>query len=427
MPVTVDQFAERFCIEHIDEIIHLDRVRERASLLSDFTLDDFVRMDKRLLGHLRGLTLRNAVAWRCLKDRIGAHGRSPGLLFAAGIVALAGEDHQQCDEFQAWLDEGTPLYPLMEKVGRWIAPSRIRTPDPTLACLNPDLVSVWRLITVTTSAEADAVVSATPTQSAPDVLVAVASVIRKFDLRRFEADIMRLTEHPDLTVKAAALMVLLRFNGPKALDLLWARSWEDLDCPALFYRAMSIVPVSDVLLWVERLENLGRKREALVCIAFAGQASMLPHLLDRAKDPQLSMLAMLCHIAIMGYASDGIFALLSEASGHAPGEFPPIDQPEAFFFNAADHRYGAGEPDSALCEARPGERIVAGREMTTPHAGALLRSGIQLQRVIASYWLDNHDPAARVDTSTPGFRQLRDLSRIQFSGRAELDGRRDLD
>ncbi|NLA20617.1 hypothetical protein GPU89_39050 [Burkholderia cepacia] len=108
-------FSERFCTEHLEEIVHLDRVRERASLLSDFTLDDFVRMDRRLLGHLRGLTLREATAWRCIRNCIDTQGATPGMLFAAGIVAFAGGDRGRLEEYRTWLDDQVPRYPLMEK------------------------------------------------------------------------------------------------------------------------------------------------------------------------------------------------------------------------------------------------------------------------------------------------------------------------
>src|SRR5579859_2543235 len=93
-------FSERFCAEHIEEIVHLDRVRERALLLSDLTLGDFVRMDRRLLGHLRGLTLRETMAWKCIRNAIEVQGATPGVLFAAGILAFAGGDQKRLEEYQ---------------------------------------------------------------------------------------------------------------------------------------------------------------------------------------------------------------------------------------------------------------------------------------------------------------------------------------
>lgn len=416
MPETSEQFSERFCTGHIEEIAHLDRVRERALLLSDFTLDDFVRMDRRLLGHLRGLTLRNKVAWKCIKRYVDTQGVTSGVLFAAGILALATDDQQRLQEFRTWIENWASRYPLSEQIARWIVPSWHRISGSTLnssTFIGSDrhFDSVRRLVAAATPQEADAIVATIPRQSEPETLVGIAHAVRKFGLQRFAADIVPLLEHKHTGVKVAAWMALLRLEGTRALDLLWRSRWEDLDCPKLFYRAMSVLPLSEVPAWIERLESHGRSRDALVCIAFSGSPEMLPHLRSRIGDRRLSTLAKLCHVAVTGYKPDEAFDAHPTGSRDGQAEFPPLDQPEAFFFSEQNHRQERDEPrvDEACWEGR----VIAGQTITVQHAISVLRSGLQLQRVIASYWLENQGAGVDVDTTAPGFRQAQELSGIR--------------
>ncbi|AKM02736.1 HEAT repeat domain-containing protein [Burkholderia pyrrocinia] len=404
-------FSERFCTEHLEEIAHLDRVRERALLLSDFTLGDFVRMDRRLLGHLRGLTLREAMAWRCIRNYIDVQGAKPGVLFAAGIVAFAGGDQQRLEEYRAWLDDRVPRYPLMEKIARWIAPAWHRIGEFSLARNDNGLDVIWRLTAAATPGEADDVIASTPRNSTPEVLTAIANTVRKFGLQRFAADMTILLEHQDQAVRCAALMALLRLDDAAALDRLWGAQWADLECPELFYRAMTALPPSDVPAWIERLENQGWRREALVCTAFSGLPALLPYLSGKIDAPQLSTLARLCHVAVAGYQPAGNVSDPKRIdSDDSSVEFAPIDQPEMFFFHEGNHRYESGGAESQTGDASSDSHVVAGRAITTQHAVSILRNGMQLQRVIAGYWLEGREGGIRLDPMAPGFFQAQELS-----------------
>ncbi|WP_157642113.1 HEAT repeat domain-containing protein [Burkholderia ubonensis] len=413
MSDSVALFSERFCADHIEEFVHLDRVRERALLLSDFTLGDFVRIDRRLLGHLRGLTLRTTVAWRCIRDCIDTQGVTSGVMFAAGVLAFAGGDQKRLEEYRAWLDGGVSLHPLMEKIARWIAPGWHRIGELRFVGEDNHFDVVWKLITAATPEEADAVIAVTPRNSAPEILIAIANAIRKFGLRRFITDITLLLEHRHREVRIAALMALLRLDGASALDWLWRFQWTDLDCPELFYRAMIVLPPSDVPAWIERLEDHGRHREALICIAFSGMPEMLSYLRDKIDDHQLSTLARLCHVAVAGYKPDEkTFDPKRMRVDDARVEFPPVDQPEAFFFNEGNHRYEADGPSAQIGGADLGSRVIAGQAMTVQHAISVLRGGIQLQRVIAGYWLENQGVGSYLDPAAPGFFQFQQLSAL---------------
>ncbi|WP_412026040.1 hypothetical protein [Burkholderia cepacia] len=404
-------FSERFCAEHIEEIVHLDRVRERALLLSDLTLGDFVRMDRRLLGHLRGLTLRETVAWKCIRNSIEAQGATPGVLFAAGILAFAGGDQKRLEEYQTWLNDQVPRYPLMEKIARWIAVAWHRIGEFRLARADNGFDVVWRLTAAATPGEADAVIASTPRSSTPEVLTAIANTVRKFGLQRFATDMTLLLEHDDRAVRSAALMAMLRLNGAVALDRLWGAQWADLYCPEPFYRAMTALSPSDAPAWIARLENQGWRREALVCAAFSGLPALLPYLSGKRDTPQLSTLAKLCHVAVAGYKPE------EYASDPKPidrddsdVEFSPIDQPEMFFFHDGNHRYEPSGAESQTGDASPDSRMVAGHAITTQHAVSVFRNGMQLQRVIAGYWLEGQDGGSCLDPMAPGFVQVQELS-----------------
>ncbi|WP_322072911.1 hypothetical protein [Burkholderia cepacia] len=404
-------FSERFCTEHLEEIVHLDRVRERASLLSDFTLDDFVRMDRRLLGHLRGLTLREATAWRCIRNCIDTQGATPGMLFAAGIVAFAGGDRGRLEEYRTWLDDQVPRYPLMEKIAKWIGPAWYRIGEFRLAGLDNDFDVICRLNAAATSEEADAVIASTPRDSASAVVTAIANTVRQFGLKRFAGDMTILLEHQDRAVRSAAFMALLRLEGAAALDRLWRAQWTDLDCPELLYRAMTVLPPSVVPEWIERLENQGRRREALVCAAFSGLSAQIPYLSGKIDAPQLSTLAKLCHVAVVGYLpAEHVSGSGRIGKDDSSVEFAPLDQPEMFFFHEGNHRNAQDGAELQIENASSGSRVIAGQAITIQHAISIFQKGVQLQRVIAGYWLESLEGGGRLDPTAPGFFQVQELS-----------------
>ncbi|NLA20616.1 hypothetical protein GPU89_39045 [Burkholderia cepacia] len=118
------------------------------------------------------------------------------------------------------------------------------------------------------SEEADAVIASTPRDSASAVVTAIANTVRQFGLKRFAGDMTILLEHQDRAVRSAAFMALLRLEGAAALDRLWRAQWTDLDCPELFYRAMTVLPPSVVPEWIERLENQGGAARRLSVLHF---------------------------------------------------------------------------------------------------------------------------------------------------------------
>ncbi|WP_423395767.1 hypothetical protein [Burkholderia sp. LMG 21824] len=327
------------------------------------------------------------------------------------IVAFAGGDRGRFEEYRTWLDNQVPRYPLMEKVAKWIGPAWYRIGEFRLAGLDNDFDVICRLNAAATPEEADAVIASTPRDSASAVVTAIANTVRQFGLKRFAGDMTILLEHQDRAVRSAAFMALLRLEGAAALDRLWRAQWTDLDCPELFYRAMTVLPPSVVPEWIERLENQGQRREALVCAAFSGLSAQIPYLSGKIDAPQLSTLAKLCHVAVVGYLpAERISSPGRIGKDDSSVEFAPLDQPEMFFFHEGNHRNAQDGAEVQIENASSGSRVIAGQAITTQHAISIFQKGMQLQRVIAGYWLESLEGGGRLDPTAPGFFQVQELS-----------------
>ncbi|PCE33264.1 HEAT repeat domain-containing protein [Burkholderia ubonensis] len=382
-------FDRGFCEEHLDELQYLVRMRERSMRVSDLVLAEFVRLDKRILGHLRGLTLRPGIAWRCLTERIERDGLSDELLFAAGVMALAGSDAERQVVFFSWFGASGSPRRLIRNVGRWVPYCRASGAAPDVEPADRALACVLRLSMIQTADEADALVASIPTHSPNDVLIAVANTIGEYGLERFKADMDDLADHADPEVKRAALGALLRLTPAAATERIWGLGWEDIQDHQVLFRAAVALHRAVVPEWVKRLEMGGKGSEALLFAAFSGVPSMSGYLREKMADASLSPVATLCHMAVAGQRTEG-GTRVSVRDARADATDPP------------------GFPSGKGTRAH--EHVLDGGQLTPERALLILRDGFQLQRVIASYWL-GHVLGHGVDIDMPAFAQIRALKR----------------
>jgi hypothetical protein len=366
-----DAFAQGFCEDHFDELLHLAPMRMRGLETWAVPSAERLRVDKRLLGHLRGLVSRPEAAWRRLDAWVEQNGPGEVPMLVAGL--LVGFDARAAwrDALAAWLDHCASPYALAREWQRWarhVAKDAVFQPP---ASDDAAIATQLRLAAAVTPEAADAAVASIPHVSPDSVLEAVARTVLAFGLPRFEPDLVALTRADAAPVREAAQAALLRIAPHRAAAAVDAPAWAHIDTPEWFLRAALALPGHRVESWVARLDADDRAREALWCAAASGCASLLGYVEGKTADPVLGPLAVLCRTALAG-----------EAPGSARRE---------------------SRADAATEHAPAPTHLLDGRPASVAHACALLRDGTQLQRVIAGYWLESRHPGYHADPCAPAF------------------------
>jgi uncharacterized protein (TIGR02270 family) len=383
MALSVLEFEQQFCEEHITEAAFLYGLRCKAVRFSELRLFDLLRFDRRLFGHLRGLVVRGDVAWALLNQQLEAEEFPANLLFIAGFLVLASgkpewynayfsipalQNHKSViEDAAAWLNR--------DERQRLLNDADLRKQDigwrTLLACADASPVLPELL-------------AALPKQSSTMLLRAALRSIGCNRLEQFRQAVSANQDHDDHAVKNDAVCAALKLGDANARRHVWEGEWSQAEpFSELFACAMLHTPKSEQLAALRRLEQEERPREATICVGYAGNADLLPILVKMMQGGNCAPYAGAMFRAITGIEISEEKAESKPGTSRQTEDAPNPDDMESSMLNKPDASKAAAVVDRVLESQENTAPLLNGQTVTPAVLAQVLRSGWQFQRSIA--------------------------------------------
>lgn len=402
--------------QHAEEAAFLWQLRALAVSAPDYSLADVAELDGRVEANLDGLRIAGEPGWEVCRNELAWE--EPGEVFTAAVLAFEGGDPLRAEEALALADRSPELARGVVSALGWVEWPRAQPQvQALLESENP--------LRVRMGIGAMAVHRVDPGRRLPDLLRHADPVVRSRALRaagelgrtdtRYEVEASLEHEDPECRFWAAWSGVLLgdreasgRMVGRFAVeDGPHAREAADLVARSL--------PPAQGLGWCRYLAAQGAHRLAVIAAGAAGDASLVPWLLETMAVAELARPAGEAFSAITGMdleehdmEAEPPEALESGPTEEAEDEEVEMDPDENLPWPHAQ-RLAEWWARNHVRFA-PGTRHLLGEPMKNESLLAALKAGRQRQRAAAALEIALRYPASALfEVRGPGHRQRRVL------------------
>jgi uncharacterized protein (TIGR02270 family) len=384
MALSVLEFEQQFCEEHITEAAFLYGLRCKAVRFSELRLFDLLRFDRRLFGHLRGLVVRGDVAWELLNQQLEAEEFPANLLFIAGFLVLASGKPEWYNAYFSIpaLQSHTSV---IEDAAAWLNRNERQCLLNDADLRKQDIG--WR--TLLACADASPVLpellAALPKQSSTMLLRAALRSIGGNRLEQFRHAVSANQDHDDHAVKNDAVCAALKLGDANARRHVWEGEWSQAEpFSELFACAMLHTPKSEQLAALRRLEQEERQREATICVGYAGNADLLPILVKMMQAGNCAPYAGATFRALTGIDISEENAESKPNASRKAEDGQATEDAESSMLNKPDAGKAAAVLDRILDNKENATPLLNGQAVTPAVLAQVLRSGWQFQRTIAT-------------------------------------------
>lgn len=385
MVLTLLEFEQEFCEEHIAEAAFLYSFRRKAVRFSELRLFDLLRFDRRLIGHLRGLAVRINVAWPLVNQKLEAEGFPDALLFIAGFLAFASGN---TDWYNAYLSipaiQNNPT--LIDHAVVWLErheKHRLLS-DPHLRAQELG----WNTLLACADGTPllPEILAALPKQSSSLVLRAALRSIGWNKQMQFHQAVAASLVHDDPVVKIDAACAGLKLGISKAYRYVWESDWSHVvSLSEIFALAILRTPDAEQLPALQRMEQEGRQCEAAICVGYSGRVELLPIIVKMMECDNYAPYAGAAFRAITGLdiSLDKTVAAKPGQTELEESEDSAVDR-ESVMLNKPDVVKASKVLEFAMSRKIALNSILDGQALSPDLLAKVLRNGWQFQRVIAA-------------------------------------------
>jgi uncharacterized protein (TIGR02270 family) len=420
VPVVVQQ--------HLDNADLLRSVRSVLVRAPHVGLDRLRRLDDRLAASLDGLAVAGDLGRRMSLQALAAPNR--GTVFACAVAAIESRDPALLERLMSLTQAVPELRPGLVSAFGWVPATSLR--GITRALLdspNAFRRDVGLAACAMHHADPGDALSAAMTAAARDERPAEAAqavvAAGKLGRRDLLSECLHGLSHPDACLRfvsaRSALLLGERQASVQALTAMAQAIGPWRACAAVLVLKVLQREEADALLR-SLAQDTGSARLLVRGIGAAGDVRHVPWLVDRMDDPALARLAGEAFSTITGLDLAAADLELKPPQGPARGAAPdPRDDPQDDDV-AMDEDDGLPWPDGAgigdwwqAHGARlPAGCCFAGGAVSPGHCVAVLKSGVQRQRIAAADHLALTAPGTPLfNVAAPVWRQLRLLSAME--------------
>lgn len=398
--------------EHAREAAELSALRAGFLMAPDRSLRDLCALDERIEAHLDGLRIGGRGAARLCERATDLGG--PEELFVSATLAFESRDRARI----GFVVDAACADPMLRRAAAtsltWLARAEA---EPIVLELSRSAIAALRWLALSAAAahrlELPGTIEGALADEDPSLRARALQAVGELMLR---------ARVPELLVGLEADEPACRFAAASSAALLGAstsaapvlRELARLDEPfaeSACRFAAGAMAVEETRAWVHRLRSDGRTRLAAIAAGAAGDAMLVPALLDWATEASVARVCAEAITSITGIEIAGDLAIVPSAAEHAGIEErgdEVLDDPDA----------GLAWPNlPALAKAGErvphveGERMLLGRALEPRWLIEVLRHGRQRHRREAARCLaTSGDPHPLFETRARGERQLRALA-----------------
>ncbi|CAA9889657.1 conserved hypothetical protein [Candidatus Methylobacter favarea] len=404
--------------QHAEEAAFLWHLRSHAVHAPHYNLKDLAKLDNRVEAHIDGLRIAGDYGWQACCHNLER--KEPGEVFAAGLLALEGNDIDRINTvYQAVEETPETLTGLVSAFG-WVEPKSLQGKvSGLLISANP----LWRQAGITACAihrvDPGKYLDQAVQDDNPQLRARALRTAGELGRSDLKSALLEQLNNPDIAVGfwAAWAAVLLGDRG-RALTSLQNKIIEGSD---FSLKAMQLaLRVLDLQQAKELLKTLvqsgDRTREAVTGAGIAGDPSYIPWLIKQMELPELARAAGESFSFISG--ADIAY---EDLEGEFPEDFAagPTENPEDEEV-AMDQDDDLPCPNPTLIERwwkqhqqnfKPGVRYLSGKPVSESQCRNLLKTGKQRQRQAAALELALIRPEQPLfETRAMGKRQQQWLS-----------------
>jgi uncharacterized protein (TIGR02270 family) len=411
---------EAIVSQHAEEAAFLWLLRHAAVGAPHYSLEDLAELDDRVEAHIDGLRVAGDEAWPFCAEALD-HQES-GEIFAAGVIALEGQDRQRIEAVYAAVDSAPEtVRGLISAIG-WIPPDKLQGKVAGMLASSSPL---WRRVGIAACAvhRVDCGLHLTRAVEDPDLELRARALRAAGEVAR--VDLLPVARRESLSRDtrcafwAAWSAVLLgnRTEGPTTLKSV-ALGRSPFAARAV-QMLMRVLPPTEARGWLKGLaDDPKRRRDLVPACGASGDPLYVPWLIKQmATQPELARVAGESFSLITGVdiAYEDMEADWPEGFEAGPTENPEdedvsLDPDEDLPWPDPHHLeawWGANKGRFVS-----GRRYLVGEPITAQHCMRVLRSGMQRQRHAAALELALMDPRSPLfETRAPGLRQRQTLSR----------------
>lgn len=399
--------------QHAEEAAFLWLLRRNAIYAPHYNLKDLAKLDNRVEAHIDGLRIAGDYGWEACCNNLEFKGA--GEVFAAGFLALEGNDSDRIYKVYQVVEETPETLPGLVSAFGWVEPHHLQGKvSGLLVSGNP----FWRRAGISACAihrvdpgkYLDQAVLDSDRQLQIRAMRAAAELGR-VDLKQSLLDQVGNLE-PTTGFWAAWSAVLLGARG-NALSLLQAKIIEgselSVKAMSVAFRVLNRVAVKELLKGLVQQED--RLRDAIIGAGISGDPSYIPWLIKQMEVPKLAKIAgeSFTYITGVDIAYEDLDGEMPK--GFAPG---PTENPEDENV-AMDADEDLPYPDPLLIDRwwkqrqqnfTPEFRYLLGNPINEQHCQSILRTGKQRQRQAAALELSLMQPTRPLfETRAMGKRQ----------------------
>jgi uncharacterized protein (TIGR02270 family) len=404
--------------QHAEEAAFLWLLRHNAIYAPHYNLKDLAKLDGRVEAHIDGLRIAGDYAWEVCRKNLEIN--ECGEVFAAGILALEGNDIERINLVYSAVEKKPDIVSGLISAFGWVEPHHLQGKvNGLLVSKNP----LWRQVGIA----ACAIHRVNPGEFLDQAIQDDDSQLRVRALRAAgelgRIDLMPAllkqinNQDPAIGFWAAWSAVLLGDRG-KALSSLQAGIIEGSDFSLkamhLVLRVLSLQAVKALL--TALVQSGDRTREAVIGAGISGDPGYMPWLIKQMEVPELAKIAGESFTFI-----SGVDIAYEDLEGKLPENFAagPTENPEDEEV-AMDLDEDLPCPDPLLIDRwwkqrqhnfLPGVRCLSGKPVNELQCQTVLRTGKQRQRQAAALELSLMQPAAPLfETRAVGKRQQKWLA-----------------
>jgi uncharacterized protein (TIGR02270 family) len=403
--------------QHAEEAAFLWLLRRNAIYAPHYNLKDLAKLDNRVEAHIDGLRIAGDYGWEACCNNLEFKGA--GEVFAAGFLALEGNDSDRIYKVYQVVEETPETLPGLVSAFGWVEPHHLQGKvSGLLISGNP----FWRRAGISACAihrvdpgkYLDQAVLDSDRQLQIRAMRAAAELGR-VDLKQSLLDQVGNLD-PTAGFWAAWSAVLLGARG-NALSLLQAKIIEgselSVKAMSVAFRVLNRVAVKELLKGLVQQED--RLRDAIIGAGISGDPSYIPWLIKQMEVPKLAKIAgeSFTYITGVDIAYEDLDGEMPK--GFAPG---PTENPEDENV-AMDADEDLPYPDPLLIDRwwkqrqqnfTPEFRYLLGNPINEQHCQSVLRTGKQRQRQAAALELSLMQPTRPLfETRAMGKRQQQRL------------------
>jgi uncharacterized protein (TIGR02270 family) len=410
---------ERIVQQHADEAALLWGLRESAVRDSRYSLADVREIDDRLAAHIEGLGMAGDAAWAVVCSVLESG--EPGGAFAAAVLALTFSDSRKLDTVLSAARGSRPAWRALAAALGWVPFVRA---EPWLRSMIESGRAEYRLLGVSGYAlhrkDPGAGLASAIDDPNPYVRARALRAAGELKRRDLSPSLARHIADPEPIPRFWALWSSALLGSRSVLDGLMAFASGDPYCHdsvRALQLPLRIMDERDTRRWLKQLgQEEATLRAALVGCGVAADPYYVPWLIKHMFVPKHARIAGQSFSMITGTdaKAEGLDTDPPENFGAGPSEDPEDDNvkmdPDEHF----------AWPDAAKVSRwweskrvgfAPGVRYLCGKPVSNEHCEAVLKEGLQPQRLAAAVELAILRPDEPLfETRAPAFRQLEILA-----------------